>query len=92
VRDTLESTRLPCWPKRLCGCRVGSTGLGLFKRVIYFEMSVVGRPGLGFITGRLCDVCLLSLISSGPRAYPVVRNLRESLAGVGGQRSGHIWV
>ena len=90
--DTLEITRLPCWPKRLCGCRVGSTGLGLFKRVIYFEMSVVGRPGLGFITGRLCDVCLLSLISSGPGAYPVVRNLRESLAGVGGQRSGHIRV
>ena len=92
MRDTLESTRLPCWPKRLCGCRVGSTGLGLFKRVIYFEMSVVGRPGLGFITGRLCDVCLLSLISSGPGAYPVVRNLMESLAGVGWQRSGHIRV
>ena len=92
MRGTLKSTRLPCWPKRLCGCRGGSTGLGLFRRVIYFEMFVVGRPGLGCITGRLCDVCLLGLISSGPGAYSVVRNLRESLAGVGGQRSGHIWV
>lgn len=92
MRDTLKSIRLPCWPKGLCGCRGGSAGLGLFKRVIYFEMSVVGRPGLGFITARLCDVCLLSLTSSGPGVCPVVRNLRESLAGVGGQRSGHIRV